>query len=571
MVRGSLGAVALGVTSTKKYPYYVIPVANLLELKAWKPHQDLLAEGKLVEISDDANVEVIFVSHQWSAFNHPDPSNEQLEALQNVIRKLMQGKTVIKENAFMNLVYHSRVGMSGAEWKEKLPHMFLWIDYVSIPQPGAVIASEAATMSEELKHELDADGDGDISQKEIMGAAEGGANQTTIAAEGGANQTTTIDEQDHRKILTTDEKIRTLIESLKNAVESIPSYIERSSQMWILVPPVKHADLDASVCDFNSWRRRGWCRMEFGAAKLTVGEDMPLMVIKSGVDMSEESVQYFHPCDTFKLQPFKGEFSVDSDRHAVNGTLGKMIAAKTKYYDRPESFDPLLRRLVQCFTPVFVPREDISDVALPDAADPDAPEGSYAPAVGTAVDRMKRFFNWRSEEEEEAWMAESGLNLLTLACSLNDEAAIDELLALPSEQLVKMLDDSTHKFDIKPGSKEALASTTGKTSSEPFGRLMGLYAGGLSPLIAACTFGTTDTLKKVLDACEPRHVEKEALGLLGDNMCTFRGCIMSGNVDNLRLILDRYPQFTKMQSVAGGATPLMMSTWISPARTRRRS
>ena len=112
---------------------------------------------------------------------------------------------------------------------------------------------------------------------------------------------------------TTDEKMAELIEQLKGAVESIPSYIERSSQMWILVPPVKHAD-STTPCDFNSWRRRGWCRMEFAAAKLAVGEDMPLMVIKSTVDMTQAGVQYFNPCDTFKLCASKGDFSVESDR-----------------------------------------------------------------------------------------------------------------------------------------------------------------------------------------------------------------------------------------------------------------
>ena len=214
---------------------------------------------------------------------------------------------------------------------------------------------------------------------------------------------------------------------------------------------------------------------------------------------------------------FKGEFSVDSDRHAVNGTLGKMISAKTRFYERPESFDPLMRRLVQCFTPVFVPRVDISDVANPDPADPDAPSGSFAPAAGTAVDRMKRFFGWRTEEEEDKWMAETRLNLLTLACTLDDEAAVDELLAMPAEECTRLLDDVVPKVEITPGSNAAL-TTTGRTRSEPFGKLFCMYATGMTPLIAAATFSSTCVLKKVLAVCQPRHVEREALGLLGDNM-----------------------------------------------------
>ena len=55
-----------------------------------------------------------------------------------------------------------------------------------------------------------------------------------------------------------------LIEQLKRAVDSIPSYIERCAEMFILVPSVKHADRAGDVCDFNTWRQRGWCRMEVG-------------------------------------------------------------------------------------------------------------------------------------------------------------------------------------------------------------------------------------------------------------------------------------------------------------------
>ena len=249
MVRGSLGSTQFGLsTTTSKYGFWAIPVPAFLELDGWQPHQNLRSAGKLREISDEDDVEVMFISHQWTAFNHPDPGGEQLQSLQRLIRTLMEGKTEVSSNFMLNAMYNSKMGMTGKEWKARLPAMYLWIDYISIPQPGALIAAEAPPLeSTELKLEL---GDDD----------------------GGT--TAPIDEQDHRKMRTTDEKMAELIEQLKGAVESIPSYIERSSQMWILVPPVKHADLDNAVCDFNSWRRRGWCRMEFAAAKLAVGEDM---------------------------------------------------------------------------------------------------------------------------------------------------------------------------------------------------------------------------------------------------------------------------------------------------------
>ena len=75
------------------YPLYAIPVPAFLELNEWVPHQDLVAQGKVIEIVDATKQDVLFCSHQWVSFEHPDPASEQLHALQLVIKKLMAGKT----------------------------------------------------------------------------------------------------------------------------------------------------------------------------------------------------------------------------------------------------------------------------------------------------------------------------------------------------------------------------------------------------------------------------------------------------------------------------------------------
>ena len=75
--------------SLEQYPYYGMPVATLLELKAWEPHQKLLAAGAVRECTADDDV--IFVSHQWLGFEHPDPKHDQLRALQRMIRRLLSG------------------------------------------------------------------------------------------------------------------------------------------------------------------------------------------------------------------------------------------------------------------------------------------------------------------------------------------------------------------------------------------------------------------------------------------------------------------------------------------------
>ena len=111
MVRSSLGrSIELSTTrtGTGTYGFYALPIAHLLELTEWVPHQDLLAAGKLVEVKpDDTETEVVFCSHQWTSFDAPDPTMDQLKVLQSVIRKLMAGKTEVRSNGMLDAVYAS--------------------------------------------------------------------------------------------------------------------------------------------------------------------------------------------------------------------------------------------------------------------------------------------------------------------------------------------------------------------------------------------------------------------------------------------------------------------------------
>ena len=51
MVRGSLGATDVAASTTARYPFFAIKITDLLALDKWRPHQDLLAEGKMVEMT----------------------------------------------------------------------------------------------------------------------------------------------------------------------------------------------------------------------------------------------------------------------------------------------------------------------------------------------------------------------------------------------------------------------------------------------------------------------------------------------------------------------------------------
>ena len=150
---------------------------------------------------------------------------------------------------------------------------------------------------------LDSNGDGTVSMEELMDADVKGEPSTDGPS--GSRRASVTSTADHRQLTVDDERIKKLVRELQSAVDSIPSYIERSSMTWVVVPPVAHVDLPDAVCDFASWRKRGWCRMEFAASKLACGEDMPLMVIRS----ENTPPEYFNPCDMFKLCAARGDYS----------------------------------------------------------------------------------------------------------------------------------------------------------------------------------------------------------------------------------------------------------------------
>ena len=54
-------------------------------------------------------------------------------------------------------------------------------------------------------------------------------------------------------------------EELKAAVDSIPSYVERATMLWILVPPTTHRDVDGAVCDVSGTSTATSRRARFGS------------------------------------------------------------------------------------------------------------------------------------------------------------------------------------------------------------------------------------------------------------------------------------------------------------------
>ena len=126
--------------------------------------------------------------------------------------------------------------------------MYVWVDYMCMPQPTSVKREEVWTC------------------------------------------------QDHSKGDSDDSKLLAL------AVQSLPAYVERCCMMLVLVPTDEHRDRTEEVVDWCSWRRRGWCRLEFTAARLC-RHPLPVMVVKDDVP------EFTFAADALFLPPGLGAFA----------------------------------------------------------------------------------------------------------------------------------------------------------------------------------------------------------------------------------------------------------------------
>lgn len=218
---------------------YLIPTRKLIELydaeASFKKkvrmhsHQYLRDKGCLVLWDDiPENSHIIFVSHEWLSYNHPDPEGVQLETLVSTLRRLKSGQIPnVQTLPFERLIYHENFSTSAREWQSILEHSFLWVDWMSMPQPSAEANKESESYWECVR-------DG------------------------------------------------------KRAIHSIPAYMERSDFMLVLCPQAHHSDRKEMADDmktistcYRTWRRRGWCVLEMFACILSRWKEYPILLVES--------------------------------------------------------------------------------------------------------------------------------------------------------------------------------------------------------------------------------------------------------------------------------------------------
>mmetsp|Transcript_8939 Transcript_8939/g.22503 ORF Transcript_8939/g.22503 Transcript_8939/m.22503 type:complete len:751 (-) Transcript_8939:234-2486(-) len=425
-------------SSKPKYPMYVISVRDFLSLSEFLPHQKLKEDGLLHRWSEDMRGRVIFVSHEWLGNNHPDPSGEQCAALRSLLERLMNGSIRHVESHWKEQVILSNNMVVDAEtWKDALPHMYIWLDFMSVPQPSAV-----RRCGQKVQDRSDSD--------HRLGEASGLQRDSSPTA----------------------ELVVRLTHSLQKAVSSIHAYVRCSDLFLVLVPVSRHADRELT-CNYSTWRSRGWCRLELQAATLRAGET-PVMVCPGA-----KSTPYFaYPWDVWQLSAGEGEYTccrlghqlvtsdgevqhIPCDRVQIGAVLRELLDIELKHLRVTGQMERM--RWLTCMRHLVL-------TGLPSSVD-DATVSRSAVTAVSPLQRLQQSLCWTDDDDSVA--RKSGRSLLMYAVVSDN---LEATRSLTQKGCAPLLDLEMQEADFS------------------FGELL------LTPLMAAMAFSRFEVVEALLDA-----------------------------------------------------------------------
>ena len=127
----------LSTATDVKYNMYLMNLETMLKLFGTSSdskeniqlcHQSLLEQERLTRFEDlPLGSFVIFVSHQWSSFAHPDPNGRQLEVLCKTMRDLRDGAhTNVSTDPYHVLLYNTKTTTHKSEWRTLLSNAYVW-------------------------------------------------------------------------------------------------------------------------------------------------------------------------------------------------------------------------------------------------------------------------------------------------------------------------------------------------------------------------------------------------------------------------------------------------------------
>ena len=119
-----------------EFPMHVIKLRDLITLTEMEPMQSLKKKGKVVEYKDGMS-KVAFFSHQWLAFDHPDPDMKQMGVIKEFFSTLPQRKHDLHVEWTGQIFAGESTTIPVKQLVDELDEMWIWYDFFSIPQIGA--------------------------------------------------------------------------------------------------------------------------------------------------------------------------------------------------------------------------------------------------------------------------------------------------------------------------------------------------------------------------------------------------------------------------------------------------
>jgi len=116
------------------FPVWVISAKNLVDLKPpLEPHADMKALGLIKQYDPDSKRKLLFVSHQWLGYKHPDPKFEQFPVLQEAIKCLAAGTLYSAKDPTADAI-NAEVMLLTQEEQKGAMEWDIWYDYFACPQ-----------------------------------------------------------------------------------------------------------------------------------------------------------------------------------------------------------------------------------------------------------------------------------------------------------------------------------------------------------------------------------------------------------------------------------------------------
>jgi ankyrin repeat protein len=348
---------------------------------------------------------------------------------------------------------------------------------------------------------------------------------------------------------TSQDEIARLKRDLTLASDSVPAYVERADTLMILAPSSVHADMvdeqtgrKTYTC-YRTWRRRGFCVLEFFCANLSRRSTHPVLLVRSDLDTPiwispQESLKLavgecnFTCCETNHLGHGGGS-KMKCSRKNVKIVLRKMIDAKANHLFTMKNvvYGRWTRVLKHWWSRTIDGESWISPFAR----------------QKSLKDDLQTWLDW-DENIDGTFFDRDGVSLLIYAVSANHFEAVSYLLTEIN---------NSFKSDAKERQRH-IESRIPKSGFLNVG-----IPGSCTALIGAMTLASTEIVQLLLNnGANPLVVD-----VSGNNTlmcaCTFN------RLDNVKLWLKEFPDWDlEAGNTINGSIALGTTVYMGPNRLK---